>query len=443
MYGRGSYNDDPYARYPYGGQAHGSARRGGCLGCAAVLALFVGLVFGVVCVLAPTTVGLTARAYTEHAIEALSERLGVNDEEAGGAGDSGTSPDATSGGSVAAIGAVPEQYLRGTLDEKCQQVYDELLEGVCELKADFAVIRAEPDDISVAYKAMMGDHPELFWLDGSFAYTYSSLLNSVTVKPGYEVDPSEVEATRQAIEAEANAILGQLGEGATEYEVAQLAYEYIASNTDYVVGAEHNQTIQSVLLGHASVCAGYARAYQYLLHRAGVFCAYVEGSIGSRGEDHAWNLVRIDGQYAYVDPTWADPTYAGSGPGTDVHGVIYDYLCNTTDEILRDDHVFSDQSLWPECNSVDLDYYRRTGVFFDWYDEQAIDESFWRQVGELGSRAAFKFGSDEAYAQATAALAAGTFERDGLLSLAAESGENSIHYSYATSDSLRIVKLYW
>ena len=417
------------------------SNRGGCLGCVGVLALFVALVFGAVYLLAPTTIGLTLKAYAEHAIHTAQEAIGGDDEDEV-TGDLVQDAEDTASGTPAGSSQV-EPYLRGRLDEGRQEVYDALLKGVCDLEQSIAVIRAEPDDITAAYKAMMGDHPELFWLDGSFTYTYSSLLSSVTVQPGYEIDPSEVDATRAQIEAEADAILAGFGEGLSEYDVARLAYEHVVSTTDYVVDAAHNQTIQSVFLGHGSVCAGYARAYQYLLNRAGVFCAYVEGSIASRAEDHAWCLVRIDGQYAYVDPTWGDPAYSGEDEGVAVDGVIYDYLCLTTDELLRDDHAFADASLWPPCDAPDLDYYRRRGLFFDWYDVAAVDAAFWQQVGEGEHRAMFKFGSDEAYAEVLDALAAGTFERDSLLALAADEGANSIRYSYATSDSLRIVKLYW
>ena len=405
-----------------------SSTRGGCLGCATVIALLVGLLVGLMVVVAPTTVGLTMRAYAERTLS----NLGIETEDKGE--PSYAEKTVTDG---------VEQYSRGLLDEGCQAVYDTLLDGVVAMEEEIAVIETNAEDVSTAYKAMMCDHPELFWLDGSFTYTYSSLLDAVTVEPGYEISVSEIVPTRAAIEAEADAILASVGEGASEYDIARMAYEHIASTTNYNAAAEHNQTIQSVFLNHASVCAGYARAYQYLLHRAGLFCAYVEGSIGSRGEDHAWNLVKIDGQYAYVDPTWADPTYMGEDPGVAIDGVIYDYLCLTSNEIARDDHLFAREEDWPVCDATDLDYYRRQGLFFDAYDQQGLAEAFWREVEAQGNKVAFKFGSDEAYVQAKSELEGGSFLREELLELAATRGGDSIRYSYSVSDPLRIIKLYW
>ncbi|MBR3317077.1 MAG: hypothetical protein IKG21_04570 [Atopobiaceae bacterium] len=399
--------------------------RGGCLGCAAVLALLAGCVIAMVYLLAPTTVGITAQAYTRRTLESL----GVEKRE-----------------------HLPQEalgYLGQRLSEREQQAYMQILEGVMKYETSIAVLDATSEEVEHAYSAMMCDHPELFWLDGSFMYTTPEMLDTVTVEPGLGLPLNEVEPTRKSIEAEADAVLAQIGDETNEYEVAQGVYTYIASTTTYAIDAPHSQTIQSVLLNHQSVCAGYARTYQYLLQRAGMFCAYVEGTIASTGETHAWNLTRIGGEYTYVDPTWADPTYTGNEvdevPPVPEDAVIYDYLGLTTGEMERDDHVFKDASAWPVCEATDFDYYRVHGLYFDAYDEAAIGDAFWRQVDAGGNFAAFKFGSEELYNQVLADLSNGKFQRENLLALGSQSetGETSIHYSYSSSDALHIIKLYW
>lgn len=67
-------------------------------------------------------------------------------------------------------------------------------------------------------------------------------------------------------------------------------------------------------LGQA-VCAGYAKAFVYILANLGVEAEFVTGyTYDSYGkldlkERHAWNRVKLDGEYYYVDPTWGDPSY--------------------------------------------------------------------------------------------------------------------------------------
>ena len=61
---------------------------------------------------------------------------------------------------------------------------------------------------------------------------------------------------------------------------------------------------------HYTVCDGYARCYRILMNKAGVKTYYVHGSDtnpdSDKAIDHAWNLVRINGNYYHVDVTWDD-----------------------------------------------------------------------------------------------------------------------------------------
>lgn len=327
-------------------------------------------------------------------------------------------------------------YAGGLLSPAEQDAYLQLYEGICALEESFAVFETSAECIDPAYRALMRDHPEFFWLDGSCSYVYAMLGNVVTVTPGLSTPLADVPAVRAQVEAAADAFLGSLPADASEYDIALKTYEHVIATTTYEVGAPQSQNVTSVLLNQRSVCAGYARTYQYLLQRAGLFCAYVEGRIPSVGEDHAWNLVRIDGQFAYVDPTWGDPTYLGESPHISANGIIYDYLCLTTAELERDDHAFSEAGVWPLCDAPQLDFYRRVGLFFESYDEVTLSEAFWRQVGTGSRVCAFKFATDEDLARVRAELEQGTFLLGDLASVAT-------NYSFTVSDSLRIAKIYW
>ena len=60
------------------------------------------------------------------------------------------------------------------------------------------------------------------------------------------------------------------------------------------------------------VCDGYAKAFQYLMHRAGVPCVAVFGSTVSEEAaseeqfNHAWNKVFVNGKWLNMDVCWAD-----------------------------------------------------------------------------------------------------------------------------------------
>lgn len=62
---------------------------------------------------------------------------------------------------------------------------------------------------------------------------------------------------------------------------------------------------KGILLDQKGVCAGYAKAFTVLATQAGLDCVYVTGEASS-GDGHAWNYVKIDGQWRVVDVTWND-----------------------------------------------------------------------------------------------------------------------------------------
>ena len=75
------------------------------------------------------------------------------------------------------------------------------------------------------------------------------------------------------------------------------------------MNAPMNQSAYSALVNGRTVCAGYARAFQYLMQRLGIPCYYCTGYAG---EDHAWNIIKLGEDYYNVDVTWDDtdtPTY--------------------------------------------------------------------------------------------------------------------------------------
>ena len=77
------------------------------------------------------------------------------------------------------------------------------------------------------------------------------------------------------------------------------------------------------------VCEGYARAFNLLLHEAGIESCYV------RSSSHAWNIVNIGGHYFHIDTTWDDDDNVGTG-------INYNWFLKNDKEIKDD----SDHNSW-------------------------------------------------------------------------------------------------
>ncbi|MCX4324468.1 MAG: hypothetical protein OSJ59_16115 [Lachnospiraceae bacterium] len=271
-------------------------------------------------------------------------------------------------------------YAFGKLSEEEKEVYLEILEALVHFKENVKLSSCDKDLISRVFQCVLNDHPEIFYVEGySYTeYTLGSILKKITFTGSYRFSPEEVEEKQRQIDSYVNQCLAGMPEDADEYEKVKYVYEYLIHHTDYDAAAKDSQNICSVFLERKSVCQGYAKATQYLLKRAGVFSTLVLGRVVG-GEGHAWNLVRIDGAYYYVDTTWGDASYQAVGggdyPAEKIPTINYDYLCVTTEQ-MEQTHTQENVVEMPECTSIDANFYVREGVYFTEFDEEKIEKIF-------------------------------------------------------------------
>ncbi len=271
-------------------------------------------------------------------------------------------------------------YAFGKLSEDEQEVYLEILEALIHFKENVKLSSCDKELISRVFQCVLNDHPEIFYVDGySYTeYTLGSILKKITFTGSYRFSPEEVKEKQMQIDNYVNQCLAGMPEDADEYEKVKYVYEYLIHHTDYDAAAKDSQNICSVFLERKSVCQGYAKATQYLLNRAGVFATLVLGEVVG-GEGHAWNLVRIDEAYYYVDTTWGDASYQAVGgsdyPIEKIPTINYDYLCVTTEQ-MEQTHTQDNVVEMPECTSMDANFYVREGVYFTEFDEKKIEKIF-------------------------------------------------------------------
>lgn len=134
-------------------------------------------------------------------------------------------------------------------------------------------------------------------------------------------------------------------------------HDYLAKKVSYVNDASSDQyTIVGALLKNKAVCDGYAKAFKLLCDKAEIPCILIHGNADNgaidSGNGHAWNIVKIDNNYAHVDVTW-DST------GSTNDASIYSHF-NLTDSQIKKDHTWDDKLL-PKCEADELNYYVRIG----------------------------------------------------------------------------------
>lgn len=151
-----------------------------------------------------------------------------------------------------------------------------------------------------------GDHLAMnaIWVDGEYTVVKqkdgTNNLN-IKLKMSYETTKEQ----EKELEAKVNDILNGLDlDGATEYEKVKAIYNYICSNVVY--DQEHldddnyrlKHTAYAAALNGTAVCSGVADLFYCLATSAGLEARITVNDV------HAWNIVKVDGKYYYLDPTW-------------------------------------------------------------------------------------------------------------------------------------------
>lgn len=241
----------------------------------------------------------------------------------------------------------------------------------------------DEEDVDRIYQCVLIDHPEYFYVEG-YEYTrYSALGKTVGIEicGTYELDREECIARKEQLDAAVEQILQKAPVNSSDYDKIKYVYETIIYNTEYRMDASDNQNIYSVFIGRASVCQGYAKAVQYLLNCLDVECTLVFGEVNN-GEGHSWNLVKSGEQYYYLDATWGDASYLteeGSDLNQRLPDINYDYLCITTEQLIKTHFIDHELDL-PECTALEDNYYIREGSYFTGYDEAQLKREFGEAV---------------------------------------------------------------
>lgn len=293
-----------------------------------------------------------------------------------------------------------QEYYFKLLSEDEQRIYRQMLNGIRERQNEFYLTSADEDVISKVYHALLKDHPELFWVHNrEEVYTTSYKgTDYCRFSPGYTYTEQEISEIMTEMQNAVNEVNAKITQNASDYDKVKMIYTYLIDHTEYEA-SDDDQNIAGVFWKKKAVCAGYARAVQYLLEQLGIPCIYVEGSARDSDEGHAWNIVKINEQYYYVDATNGDqPSFLeGGAVQLEEHKtVIYDYLCPFPQE-YEQVYTASDEFPVPECTAADLNFYVLNQACFDTYDEQQIYDFCCMRLDNGAAVVRFKFTSQDAF----------------------------------------------
>lgn len=303
------------------------------------------------------------------------------------------------------------------LSDSCKECYLEIYAILSELLEKVELTSKDPDEIDLAFRAVMVDHPEIFYVKGYSIGKYMSgnVLKKIVFSGTYTMSQTEVESGREETDEYVSRVIdGYSGDG-SDYDKIKYVYDYLIMNNEYVPESINNQNILSVVENGQTVCQGYTKMMQLILNKMGIFCTLVNGTAcGSGGvpdpEDladienaewggHVWNIAKCNGMYYNIDVTWGDAAITlmnDDGMTSDNIDVNYEFFL-VDDASLNETHKAEPVVAMPSCNSMEDNYYIHEGLYFTGVDPDRFYRAFESSIAS-GERIMFiKASSPEVY----------------------------------------------
>lgn len=151
----------------------------------------------------------------------------------------------------------------------------------------------------------------------------------------------------------------------TPYQKELAVHDWMALNTkfdydNFLAGTipDSSSYPEGLLFNNLAACNGYATSFKLFMDIIGIECKYV------RNSTHAWNAVKLDGEWYWVDPTWDDPAPDKAGK------VRHNYF-NVTDAVLKLDHTFNELTELDgiKCTATKYNYFVMSNLYANNMDE--------------------------------------------------------------------------
>lgn len=286
----------------------------------------------------------------------------------------------------AAIGAYkPQVTPSGSVANNKDGLYYLLRDAMFNSKETLTIdIQNYTGDISeefeTVFKKALRVVTEITGVNGYVAsWRYVSNSNILTVSLSYRYSKSSFVQRRENFEAavdKARTIVASLVKpGMSDYNKEKALHDYIVNNTQYdyqnylknTISDESYGVYGCLVRGYA-VCDGYANAMKLLCDLSSLECMIISGKSknGTVWENHAWNLVKVDGAFYHLDVTSDDPIVKGGG------NILTYYYFNLPDNEMAFSSKW-DKTKYPACTSTVSSYYHKNSLVAE--SKEAFDKA--------------------------------------------------------------------
>ena len=193
--------------------------------------------------------------------------------------------------------------------------------------------------------------------------------------------PSEIDKKIDYLDYEVNRIVSYLKDK-DDFTKELIINDYLSKNVnyDYTKNKKNTHNIYGALVEKEAVCDGFTNACNVLLNKCNIESILVLGNL--KDELHAWNLVKIGGNYYHLDVTSNISLKKDEG--------IYNHMFfNVTDEKITKTHKIKYPKIYPKCTETKDNFYVKKGFILKNTDNpftkinEIIDNSLNKQIIEF------------------------------------------------------------
>lgn len=201
-----------------------------------------------------------------------------------------------------------DSFYYNQLTSKQKYIYHEINDCIENARNIFMFKTDDEIDVEnirhVIY-AYCNDNPSVYTINHSNAFDcyYYKALKCVFV----EIPKIRSDVSNSLIEYTVDTIIESLDDKYGKDLILELN-DYICSNYSYNDSIDYHNDIRSMILSHQGVCLGYAKLMKLCLDKLGFENIVILGKTDFElsENDHAWNAVKVEDNWYYIDVTWAD-----------------------------------------------------------------------------------------------------------------------------------------
>ena len=248
----------------------------------------------------------------------------------GGGGGIVTPPSTSGGGAILPPADTGGNY--GDYDPSApvdEQLRAVIYNGIYNMdeNVDLSTLAPTREMLSAAMADIIYSSPELFYMASGYSIQTKG-DEVVGIKPVYTHDANEVAQMRITYESALNEIVSGAPAG-SDFDKLLYLHDYFVLNYtyDYTNDNEHKiRDAYTFFVQKTGVCQAYMLALIAAAERLGIETIPVT----SDAMMHAWNMVKLDGEWYHVDLTWDD---GGSLPNS----ISYRYFLQSNNGVVAID----------------------------------------------------------------------------------------------------------